>query len=71
MDEDRVIDIAKDYADEECVGEFGEILDTGQEDDLWIVEFRTHTFADEYDHRVKITDNMGNVISHDRHDRLD
>ncbi|MFB6301467.1 MAG: hypothetical protein ABEH78_01195 [Haloferacaceae archaeon] len=71
VDRERAIEIARDYADGECVGELGEVLDAAKENDLWIVEFRTHTFSDSYDHRLKITVSVGNVVSHERKDRLD
>mgnify|MGYP005852717017 CR=1 FL=1 len=68
---DTAIEIASDYADEECVGQLGEILDAYQEDSTWIVEFRTHTYADSYDHRVKITSTVGNIVSHERLSKFD
>lgn len=71
VDEREAIEIAEDYADEECVGELGETLDVTKEDGSWIVEVRTHTFSDSYDHRVKITATVGNIISHERDDRFD
>lgn len=71
VDKNTAIEIATDYADEECVGQPGDILDVHKEDGNWIVEFRTHTYADSYDHRVRITTSVGNVISHERKDRLD
>lgn len=71
VDRDTAIEIAKNYADNECVGELGEVLNTEKEDSLWIVDFRTYTFSDSYDHRVKITVSVGNLISHERKDRLD
>ena len=64
-DADTAIEIARDYADDECVGEFGEVLDTRQENNNWIVEFRTHTFSNAYKHRVQLSP-IGNVFSHDR-----
>lgn len=70
-DKDRVIEIAKAYAEEECVGEHGEVLDAHKEAGNWIVDFRTHIFPDAYDHRVKITAVVGNVISNERTDRLE
>lgn len=68
---ETAIEIATDYADEECVGQLGEILEAHKADGNWVVEFRTHTYADSYDHRVKITTTVGNVISHERGNRLD
>lgn len=61
--------LAREYADDDCVGELGEVLDVRREDGVWIVEFRTHTFADQFDHRVRITAAVGNVISHERCDQ--
>lgn len=58
--------IAETYADEECVGTLGEVIDVTREDDLWVVEFRTHTFSKAYIHRIEITSSVGNVISHER-----
>lgn len=63
---DEAIEIAKAYADKECVGELGEILDTQEAGSNWIVAFRTYTFSDTYDHRVKITASVANGISHER-----
>jgi len=71
VDKEEAIEIAKAYADEECVGELGEALDAHEADSNWIVDVRTHTFSDAYDHRVKITAAVGNVISHERKDRFD
>ncbi|UOO96771.1 hypothetical protein MUK72_14580 (plasmid) [Halococcus dombrowskii] len=64
-DTDTAVEIAKDYADDECVGELGEILDARRENNDWIIEFRTHTFSDTYKHRVQMSP-IGNVFSHDR-----
>lgn len=71
VDEETAIEIAETYADEGCVGELGEILAVTSSDANWIVEFRTHTYDDFYDHRVVITKTVGNIISHDRSDRFD
>lgn len=71
VDKDRAIEIARAYADEECVGELGEVLDAHKEAGDWVVDFRTHTFSDAYDHRVTITAAVGNVISHERKDRFE
>lgn len=71
VDEHTAKEIAKEYADEECVGEFGEVLDTRKKEGIWIVDCRTYTFSDSYDHRVRIAVATGNVISHERKDRLD
>lgn len=67
-DSDTAIEIAKDYADVECLGELGEVRDARRESKNWIVEFRTHTFSDTYEHRVQLSP-VGNVFSHDRTDR--
>lgn len=63
-------EIAKEYADSECIGELGEVTDTEERDTEWVVEFQTHTFSDSYSHRVRITKSAGNVISHDRSTRF-
>lgn len=70
-DTETAIEIAEEYADTECVGEYGEIIETDERTSEWIVEFRTHTFSDAYTHRVRITKSVGNVISHDRSNRFD
>lgn len=64
-DTDTAVEIARDYAVDECVGEFGEVLDARRENNNWIVEFRTYTFSATYKHRVQMTP-IGNVFSHDR-----
>ena len=69
-DPDTAIEIARDYAADDCVGELGEVLDVRQENKRWIVEFRTHTFADAYEHRVQLSP-IGNVVSHERTSRLE
>lgn len=66
QDAETAIDVATEYADAECVGELGEVIDARREENVWVVEFRTHTFSDAYEHRVRITASVGNVISHDR-----
>jgi len=71
VDKENAIEIAQDYADEECVGQIGDILDAYKENGNWLVEFRTHTYSDSYDHQVTITATVGNVISHKRGNRLD
>lgn len=58
--------IAESYGEAECVGTVGEVVDTTREDGRWIVTFRTHTFSDEYTHRIEITASVGNVVSHER-----
>lgn len=70
QDADEAKAIALDYADEECVGEPGDVLDVTREDSDWIVEFRTHTFSDAYEHRVRIS-RVGNLFSHERATRLE
>lgn len=67
---DDAIEMAREYADGECIGELGEILDVRSAEHDWIVEFRTHTFDDEYDHRVRIS-RVGNVFKHERGDCLE
>lgn len=58
--------IAENYADEKCVGTMSEVIDVIHEDPTWIVKFRTHTFSEEFVHRIEITESVGNVIAHDR-----
>lgn len=65
-DPETAREIADEYADTECVGELGDIVDVEERDSEWIVEFRTHTFSDAYTHRIQITKSVGNVITHDR-----
>lgn len=67
-DTDAAIEAAKEYAKEECVGELGEVLDAKREENSWVIEFRTHTFSDEYEHRVRVS-SVGNVFSHERQNR--
>lgn len=69
-DRETAVELAKDYADEECVGQFGETVDVRREDSSWVVEFKTHTYSDEYVHRLKIT-STGNVYAHERSNRFD
>lgn len=64
-------DVAEQYAREECVGEFGEVLEVREDGSSWVVEYRTHTFADAYDHSVRITKAVGNVVGHERSSRFD
>ncbi|WP_336000356.1 hypothetical protein [Halorientalis halophila] len=61
-------ELAEAYADEHCVGELGDVLDVERAEGVWVVEFRTHTYADAYDHRVRIT-TEGDVFGHERLDR--
>lgn len=65
-DEQTAKEIATEYAKNECIGTLGEVIEIESQNSDWIVEFRTHTFSDEYDHRVRITKSVGNVIAHDR-----
>jgi hypothetical protein len=69
-DPNTAIERAKEYAGDDCVGEFGEVLDVRQENNSWIVAFRTHTFSDAYEHRVQLS-RIGNVVSHDRPSRFE
>ena len=69
-DADTAITVARDYATDDCIGEFGEVMDVRQENDSWVVEFRTHTFSDRYEHRIRIAP-VGNVISHERKSQLE
>lgn len=69
-DTDAASRVAKEYAAEECVGQFGEILDASAEESGWTVEFTTHTYADTYEHSIRFND-IGNVFSHDRSDQAD
>lgn len=63
---ETAIEIAATYAERECVGTFGDVTETEEEDAEWIVEFQTHTFSDAYTHRIRISKSVGNVLSHDR-----
>lgn len=69
-DETDAIDVATTYADEECVGEPGDVLTVESEDSVWIVAFRTHTYADVYRHRIRLN-RVGNVFAHERADSAD
>lgn len=66
-DKETAESIAVEYAEKECIGTIGEVIDVVHEDAAWIVELQTHTFSEEFVHRIEITDSVGNVISHDRH----
>jgi len=70
-DSETAIELATQYAESDCVGQFGEITDVEDRDATWVVEFRTHTFADRYSHRIEVTKSVGNVITHDRSSRLE
>lgn len=67
---ETAVEITEEYADT-CVGEFGDIVTTKEEDTEWVVEFQTHTFSDVYTHTIRITKSVGNVVSHDRTGRFD
>lgn len=67
VDSEGAIDAAKEYAIEECVGQFGEVLDVDRDGDDWSVRFRTHSYADEYVYRVRIN-RVGKVYAHERED---
>lgn len=70
---DEAIEITKKFAeeDERCAGEFGDIIDIRRDDNVWIVEFRTHTFSDTYTHQIRITRSVGNVISYERESKFE
>lgn len=65
-DADTATEFAEDYADEECVGQLGDVVEVADRDSMWVVEFRTHTFSDVYTHRIAITKSVGNVVNHER-----
>lgn len=67
VERDGAVEAAREYAAGECVGQFGEVLDVERDGDDWSVRFRTHTYGDEYCHRVRIN-RVGNVFSHERED---
>ncbi|QIO23791.1 hypothetical protein [Haloarcula sp. JP-L23] len=69
-DADTAAALALGYADEECVGEPGDVSSVERDDGRWVVEFETHTFSDTYEHRVRIT-TEGNVFGHERSSRFD
>ncbi|WP_123538232.1 hypothetical protein [Halosimplex salinum] len=69
-DRETAVELAKEYADEECVGQWGDVTDVRQTDGSWVVEFRTHTYSDEYEHRIEMN-HVGNVFTHDRSGRLE
>lgn len=66
-DKETAESIAVEYAEKECIRTIDEVIDVVHEDAAWIAELRTHTFSEEFVHRIEITDLVGNVISHDRH----
>ncbi|WP_135364274.1 hypothetical protein [Halosimplex halophilum] len=65
-DEETAIDVATEYAKEECVGQVGDVVTAERDDATWVVELTTHTYSDEYDHRLKVN-RAGNVFAHERH----
>lgn len=65
-DAEEATGIAEVYADEECIGQFGDVVEVADRDSRWVVEFRTHTFSDTYTHRITITKSVGNVANHER-----
>lgn len=65
-DRETAIGIAEEYADDECVGQFGDVETIEERESEWMVEFRTHTFSDTHTRRLRITKSVGNVIDHDR-----
>lgn len=65
-DADAAIEIAEEYADAECVGQPGDVVEVEERESEWVVEIRTHTYSDAYRHRIRITRSVGNVIGHDR-----
>lgn len=69
-DPEAVKDAVREYADDECVGELGEVTDVTRDDSYWTAEFRTHTFSDEYRHEVRLNQ-VGNVFAHESDGRLD
>lgn len=70
-DKEAVIEIAEEYADTECVGEFGDIVEVDERENEWIIVFRTHTFSDAYSHRIRITSAVGNVVAHERSNQFE
>ena len=43
VDKNEAIELAKAYADEECVGQLGEVVDAHEAGSNWVIDFRTHT----------------------------
>lgn len=70
-DRETAIELVEEYADSECVGQFGDVTDVEERETEWRVEFRTHTPSDTHTHRVRITKSVGNVVSHDRSSRFE
>lgn len=69
--QEAAIELVREYADRECVGQFGDVTDVEETDTEWGVEFETHTLSDTYAHRVRITKSVGNLVSHDRSSRFE
>jgi hypothetical protein len=70
-DRETAIELAKEYAESECVGQIGDSIDVEERDMTWIVKFQMYTYSEKTTHRVKITKSVGNVISHDRSSRFE
>ncbi|WP_152420654.1 hypothetical protein [Halorubrum tebenquichense] len=70
-DQETASELAKEYADNECVGQLGDITDIEERDAEWQIEFETHTLSDTHTHRIRITKFAGNVISYDRLSRFE
>ncbi|MBB6091065.1 hypothetical protein HNR49_002456 [Halobacterium salinarum] len=45
-DQEVAIELAKEYADSECVGQFGDVTDVDETETEWRIEFQTHTLSD-------------------------
>lgn len=67
IDREGAAKAAREYATDECIGQFGEVLAVEHDENDWSVRFRTHTYSDEYVHQVRIN-RVGNVFSHERQD---
>lgn len=70
-DQEAAIELAKEYADSECIGQLGDVTEVEERETEWRIEFETHTLSDTHTHRVRITKSVGNVISHDRQSRFE
>jgi hypothetical protein len=64
------IDRAQEYAHDECVGTPGEDWDAEQTNGDWVVVYTTHTYTEEFQHRLRMT-SLGNVYDHERGHRLE
>lgn len=64
-DAETAIELAREYADEECLGELGDVLDATEDGGLWVVRFLTHALAATYEHQVRVT-STGIVVGHER-----